>query len=85
MVPTMKLQKLESLVAEAKRGAVDVNGIGRWLSTDSMLTKDEQWLLHALVHYLEDDDLRRGDSRHARYLEEQVDIALQAVRDKSSA
>jgi hypothetical protein len=61
MVPTMKLQKLESLVAEAKRGAVDVKEIGRWLSTDSMLTKNEQWLLHALVHYL--DRGRRSPQR----------------------
>lgn len=73
------MQTMAELIVSVKAGLIGKEELGRRLSLDAALTPREQKLIHILLHYIEDQDIRERDAEYQKWMNSELDKALQLV------
>jgi hypothetical protein len=79
----MKNIELEEILLRGIAGDLSVSELSLRLSTDPTLSADEQKIIHLLIHFASDADLRENDLDYDQYLRSQLEMLLAEVKIKT--
>jgi hypothetical protein len=80
----MKIIQFEELFAKGLAGDIPLSELCSILSTDRTLSADERGIVHSLIHFATDRDVRNKDREYDQYLRAQLDTLLAELKRKAT-
>lgn len=76
----MNITELENILCKGMDGKIPLDEVTRLLSTDLTLSANEQNVIHMLVHFITDHDLRINNIEYEQLLREQIDASFKKLK-----
>lgn len=75
----MTTSELQELLTKGLRGDIPMEDLTHLLSTDRSLAIREQEMIHMLIHFTSDHDLREKDLEYDQHMRGQIDAAFRRI------
>ena len=76
----MQITELEEILTKAFAGEIPISELCLMLSNDRALLAEEQEIVHLLIHFVTDQDLRDKDREYDQHLRAQLEALVAELR-----